>query len=78
MQASVPLGVVLANLAFLVTNAVMSPAAFMAYGWRIPFLGWMILVGLGIFIRFVLRTRWPSVSCGRPSARSRKDARAGF
>jgi MFS family permease len=51
VQASVPLGVVLANLAFLVTNAVMSPAAFMAYGWRIPFLGSIALVGLGIFIQ---------------------------
>ncbi len=51
VQASVPVGVVLANLAFLVTNEAMSPAAFMAYGWRIPFLSSVVLVGLGIFIQ---------------------------
>jgi MFS family permease len=51
VQASVPVGVVLANLAFLVANEVMSPAAFMAYGWRIPFLSSVVLVGLGIFIQ---------------------------
>jgi MFS family permease len=51
VQASVPVGVVLANLAFLVINEVMSPAAFMAYGWRIPFLSSVVLVGLGIFIQ---------------------------
>lgn len=51
VQASVPVGVVLANLAFLVTNEVMSPAAFMAYGWRIPFLSSVVLVALGLFIQ---------------------------
>jgi MFS family permease len=55
VQASVPVGVVLANLAFLVANAVMSPAAFMAYGWRVPFLCSIVLVGLGVFIHVRLQ-----------------------
>jgi MFS family permease len=51
-QAGVPVGVMLANLAFLVANGAMSQQAFMAYGWRIPFLFSIALVGLGVFIHF--------------------------
>jgi len=51
-QAGVPVGVVVANLAFLAANAAMSSEAFMAYGWRIPFLLSIALVGLGIFVHF--------------------------
>ncbi len=51
-QAGVPVGVVLANLAFLAANGATSPEAFMAYGWRIPLLFSIALVGLGLFIHF--------------------------
>jgi MFS family permease len=51
-QAGVPVGVVVANLAFLVANNATTPAAFMAYGWRIPFLVSIALVGLGVFIHY--------------------------
>ncbi len=49
-QAGVPLGGLLATLAFLVVNGVMPSDAFMAYGWRIPFLLSILLLGLGAFI----------------------------
>jgi MFS family permease len=51
-QAGVPVGVVLANLAFLAANGVTSPEAFMSYGWRIPFLLSVLLVALGLYIHF--------------------------
>lgn len=51
-QAGVPIGVVLANLAFLVANTAVAPQAFMTYGWRIPFLFSVVLVALGIFVHF--------------------------
>jgi MFS family permease len=51
-QAGVTVGLLLANLAFLLANSAMSSAAFMAYGWRIPFLLSIVLVGLGLFIHF--------------------------
>ena len=51
-QAGVPIGVVLANLAFLAANTATSPDAFMEYGWRIPFLFSVLLVALGIFVHF--------------------------
>jgi MFS family permease len=50
-QAGVPVGVVLANLAFLAVNAAMSPEAFLSYGWRIPFLFSIAFVGVGIIIQ---------------------------
>jgi MFS family permease len=49
-QAGLPLGALLANLAFLICDRAMSPDAFMAFGWRIPFLFSIVLVGLGLFI----------------------------
>ena len=51
-QAGVFVGVILANLALLAANGAMSPEAFMAYGWRIPFLLSVALIGLGIFVHF--------------------------
>jgi MFS family permease len=50
VQAGVPLGGLLATLAFLVVNGAMSSSDFMAYGWRIPFLFSILLIGLGAFI----------------------------
>ena len=51
-QVGAPVGVVLANLAFLAANSATSPEAFMAYGWRVPFLFSIALVALGIFVYF--------------------------
>lgn len=53
-QAGVPVGVLLANAALLIANNVTSPASFEAYGWRIPFLFSIVLVGLGLFVHFRL------------------------
>ncbi|KAA9159412.1 MHS family MFS transporter [Amycolatopsis acidicola] len=41
----------LANATFLVTSVGMSNAAFLAYGWRIPFLISFLLVGIGLWVR---------------------------
>ena len=51
-QAGVPVGVMLANLAFLAANGTTSAEAFMRYGWRIPFLLSILLVALGVYIHF--------------------------
>jgi MFS family permease len=49
-----PGGIILANLAFLIVTAVVSPAAFQAWGWRIPFLMSMALIGLAVYIQLRL------------------------
>jgi metabolite-proton symporter len=51
-QAGVPVGVVLANLALLVAGATTDADDFMSWGWRIPFLLSVILVALGLFVKF--------------------------
>ncbi len=58
-QAGVPVGVVLANLAFLAANAAMSPEAFMSYGWRVPFLFSIAFVGVGIIIQLRMEDTSP-------------------
>jgi metabolite-proton symporter len=46
-----PLGIVLSNAVFLVSSAVVDPAAFAAWGWRVPFLASAILIAVGLFVR---------------------------
>src|SRR5918998_3886615 len=53
-QAGAPGGIILANLAFLLVSAVTTPEAFEAWGWRIPFLASLALIGLGIYIQLRL------------------------
>jgi metabolite-proton symporter len=49
-QFGVPAGLFLANLAVLVFSS-LSGDAFIAWGWRVPFLISIILVGIGLWIR---------------------------
>jgi MFS family permease len=49
-QFGVPAGLFLANLAFLAFSAIAGPA-FLSWGWRIPFILSIILVGIGLYIR---------------------------
>ena len=53
-QMGVPAGLLLANAVFWLVQALTSEAAFMAWGWRVPFLASAILVGVGLFIRLKL------------------------
>ncbi len=53
-QVGVPVGVLFANLLFLIITASVSPEALVTWAWRIPFLLSMLLVGLGIYIQFRL------------------------
>ena len=49
-QFGVPAGLFLANLAVLAASAI-SGDQFLAWGWRVPFLLSIVLVGLGLYIR---------------------------
>jgi MFS family permease len=49
-QAGVPVGVVLANLTFLILGALTSEDDVKEWAWRIPFLLSVLLAGLGLFI----------------------------
>ncbi|MBT8113972.1 MAG: MHS family MFS transporter [Arenicella sp.] len=53
-QAGAPMGVILANLAFLLINGVVSEEAFMSWGWRIPFLASVALIGVSMYVQLHL------------------------
>jgi MFS transporter, MHS family, shikimate and dehydroshikimate transport protein len=50
-QMGVPAGLLLSTIVFAVMQAVTSESAFLAWGWRVPFLVSILLVGVGLFIR---------------------------
>jgi MFS family permease len=50
-QMGAPLGLLLANGALSVMSMVQDDASFLAWGWRVPFLGSFVLVAVGMYIR---------------------------
>lgn len=50
-QLGAPVGFIAANGLFLLLGLVMTPEQFMAWGWRVPFLLSVALVGLGLWVR---------------------------
>ncbi|MBI1361034.1 MAG: MFS transporter [Alphaproteobacteria bacterium] len=78
VQFGVPLGLLMANIVFLVIDAVFSQDTFVVWGWRIPFLLSFILVGVGLFVHFNLEesTEFASVNKAAEDAeRAREEAR---
>ena len=53
-QVGVPVGLVLGNAFFLILSAVQTPEAFNAWGWRVPFLASIVLIGLALYIQLRL------------------------
>ncbi|MFM7604620.1 MAG: MFS transporter, partial [Prosthecobacter sp.] len=51
VQAGVPVGLLLATAVFRVMSSMLSQEAFMSWGWRVPFLIGILLLGVGLFIR---------------------------
>jgi MFS family permease len=50
-QLGAPVGFVAANGLFLLLGVLLTPDQFQAWGWRIPFLLSIVLVGLGLWVR---------------------------
>ncbi|MEU5867825.1 MFS transporter [Nonomuraea sp. NPDC047529] len=50
-QVGVPAGLILAQLVYVAVTARLSEAQFTSWGWRLPFLFSIVLVGVGLFIR---------------------------
>ncbi|TFD27713.1 MULTISPECIES: MFS transporter [Cryobacterium] len=50
-QIGVPVGTLLANGAFFIMGGLITPEAFIAWGWRIPFLISIVLVAISFYIR---------------------------
>jgi metabolite-proton symporter len=54
VQIGVPIGVVLANFVFLIVGLALPHDAFMAWGWRIPFLLSVALIAVGFYVHLGL------------------------
>jgi len=50
-QLGAPVGFIAANGVFLILGAMMTTEQFFAWGWRIPFLLSIVLVGVGLWVR---------------------------
>jgi len=53
-QAGAPVGVILANLAFIGVSMNMSDDAFMSWGWRLPFIASIVLIGISLYVQLRL------------------------
>ncbi|MEQ1861565.1 MAG: MFS transporter [Chthoniobacteraceae bacterium] len=53
VQAGVPMGLLLATAVFSIFSAMPEPQ-FLAWGWRVPFLLGIVLLGIGMFIRLAV------------------------
>ena len=53
-QAGAPIGVILANLALIVTSVLVSEEFFNTWGWRIPFLASAVLILISMYIQLNL------------------------
>lgn len=54
VQIGVPLGVVLANVVFLLAGVLLPADHFLDWGWRVPFLLSVALVMIGLYVQFAL------------------------
>ena len=50
-QFGAPIGFIAANSLFLILGLALTPEQFMSWGWRLPFLLSIVLVGLGLWVR---------------------------
>jgi len=53
-QLGAPVGFIAANGLFLILGMLLTPEQFQAWGWRLPFLLSIVLVGLGLWVRLSL------------------------
>lgn len=53
-QAGAPIGIILANLAFLLISYLVSDEAFFSWGWRIPFLASIVVIGISMYVQLHL------------------------
>lgn len=66
-QLGAPVGFIAANGLFLLLGLALTPEQFQSWGWRLPFLGSFLLVGVGLWIRLKL-TETPAFAAAAEEA----------
>ncbi len=72
-QLGVPVGVVLANVTFLLMAQNVAPDAFVEWAWRVPFLLSVLLIGLALYVNIRLEDT-PEFQALEEAAEAREDA----
>ncbi len=75
-QAGAPMGVILANLAFIGVSSSMSDEAFLAWGWRLPFIASIVLIGISLIIQLKIEDTEAFKNLSEAQAASNKPAAA--
>lgn len=70
------MGVILANLAFIGVSSSMSDEAFLAWGWRLPFIASIVLIGISMFIQLKIEDTKAFKNLSEAQAASDKPAAA--
>jgi MFS family permease len=78
IQATASLGLLLALAVVVATRAALGEAAFVDWGWRIPFLLSALLLAIGIWVRLSLRESPPFARLKRSGGASRRPLRDAF
>jgi metabolite-proton symporter len=73
-QVGAPIGVILANLAFLLMSTTTTPDAFMQWGWRVPFLVSVVLIGIALFVQLRLEDTVEFLELQRSAGAKRRTA----
>jgi metabolite-proton symporter len=73
-QVGAPIGVILANLAFLLMSATTTPDVFMQWGWRVPFLVSVVLIGIALFVQLRLEDTVEFLQLQQSGSMKRKTA----
>jgi len=50
-QMGVPIGLLLSTGTFALTSKIMSEDALLSWGWRVPFLASIVMIGVGLYVR---------------------------
>ena len=66
-QLGAPVGFIAANSLFLLLGVVLTPAQFESFGWRLPFIASLLLVGVGLWVRLKL-TETPAFAAAMKAA----------
>ena len=75
-QAGAPMGVILANLAFIGVSSSMSDEAFLEWGWRLPFIASIVLIGISMYIQLKIEDTEAFKHLSEAQAASDKPAQA--
>ncbi len=77
-QAGAAVGMIMANIAFLSVTYWLAPDAFMEWGWRLPFLFSIVLIGLSVYVQFTLEEtpEFHRLQAATKARETKADARA--